>query len=124
MLGLRTVIFKVPDLEKAKQWYMDAFQAKPYFDEVFYIGFDIGGYELGLVPENIPKSKKSSNVVAYWGVEDINKSYQDLIKMGATPDEEPTNVGGELMVASVLDPWDNCIGIIYNPYFKLADKNN
>ena len=120
MLGLRTVIFKVPDLEKAKQWYMDAFQAKPYFDEVFYIGFDIGGYELGLVPENIPKSKKSSNVVAYWGVEDINKSYQDLIKMGATPDEEPTNVGGELMVASVLDPWDNVLGVIYNPHFTLV----
>jgi len=53
------------------------------------------------------------------GVEDIHKEYERLLELGATKHEEPTNVGGELMVASVKDPWKNIIGIIYNPYFKL-----
>ena len=41
------------------------------------------------------------------------------MKLGATMHEKPNNVGGELMVASVKDPWNNVIGFIYNPAFKL-----
>jgi predicted enzyme related to lactoylglutathione lyase len=58
-------------------------------------------------------------VLSYWGVEDIQKVYKHLVSLGATTHEEPTNVGGELMVATVKDPWNNIIGIIYNPTFKL-----
>jgi predicted enzyme related to lactoylglutathione lyase len=116
MLGLRTTIYRVNDLSKAKIWYSEAFGMEPYFDEPFYVGFHVGGYELGLQPD---ESLKGDNVLSYWGVEDIQKTYQHLLKIGATKHEEPTNVGGELMVASVLDPWKNIIGIIYNPDFKL-----
>ena len=49
-LGLRTVIYRVRDLAAAKAWYANAFGVQPYFDEPFYVGFDIGGYELGLHP--------------------------------------------------------------------------
>lgn len=121
MLGLRTVVYKVSDLEKAKLWYASAFKTEPYFDEPYYVGFSIGGYELGLLPEEIPQSKKSDNVVAYWGVNDIHKEYNRLIELGATENEKPTNVGGDLMVASVKDPWGNTIGLIYNPEFKLSE---
>lgn len=120
MLGLRTTIYKVNDLSKAKTWYTKAFDTDPYFDEPFYVGFNIMGYELGLLPEE-HTSSKGDNVMSYWGVEDIHKSYRKLIELGATKHEEPTNVGGELMVASVFDPWQNVIGIIYNPYFKLPE---
>jgi catechol 2,3-dioxygenase-like lactoylglutathione lyase family enzyme len=48
--GLRTVIYRVPDLTRAKAWYSEAFGIQPYFDEPFYVGFNIGGYELGLDP--------------------------------------------------------------------------
>jgi len=51
ILGLRTTIYKVSDIAKAQKWYADAFETKPYFDEPFYVGFNIGGYELGLQPE-------------------------------------------------------------------------
>src|SRR2546426_7717980 len=51
VLGLRTVIYHVPDLPRAKQWYSAAFGVKPYFDEPFYVGFNIGGFELGLDPD-------------------------------------------------------------------------
>jgi len=118
MLGLRTTIYKVPDLAKAKVWYTRAFEVEPYFDEPFYVGFNIKGYELGLLPEENNISKGES-VLSYWGVDDIQKAYQHLINLGATKHEEPTNVGGELMVATVFDPWQNIIGIIYNPEFKL-----
>lgn len=119
MLGLRTVGYMVGDLAKAKEWYTKAFGTKPYFDEPFYVGFNIGGYELGLMPEENPSTDKSDNILAYWGVEDIEKIYAQLIELGATEHEKPHNVGGELMVASVRDPWGNVVGIIYNPYFKL-----
>ena len=120
MLGLRTTIYKVDDLEKAKEWYSKAFQSEAYFDEPFYVGFNIGGYELGLLPDPVKKEQKTANVLSYWGVEDIQSEYQRLLDLGGKSLEEPTNVGGELMVAAVLDPWDNAIGLIYNPHFKIG----
>ncbi|MBX7126409.1 MAG: VOC family protein, partial [Cyclobacteriaceae bacterium] len=70
MPGLRTVIYKVSDLEKAKDWYRHAFQTSPYFDQPFYVGFNIGGYELGLDPNEKPGAVKGDNAVAYWDVAD------------------------------------------------------
>lgn len=122
MLGLRTTAYKVPDLAKAKEWYSAAFQKQPYFDEPFYVGFNIAGYELGLLPEEEPLSNGTDNIQSYWGVEDIDKEYNRLIELGAKEHEKPNNVGGDLMVASVLDPWGNVVGIIYNPHFKLNDE--
>lgn len=122
MLGLRTTIYKVNDLAKAKAWYAKAFRTKPYFDEPFYVGFNIGGYELGLIPAPAAASKKTDNVLSYWGVEKIVVEYKRLLKLGATEHEAPNNVGGELMVASVRDPWGNVVGLIYNPYFKLPKQ--
>ncbi|WP_299434360.1 VOC family protein [uncultured Aquimarina sp.] len=119
MLGLRTTIYKVSDLKKAAEWYAKAFETKQYFDEPFYVGFNIGGYELGLLPEEEVVKEKADSVLSYWGVDDIHKTYQKLIALGSVAHEEPTNVGGELMVASVKDPWNNIIGIIYNPHFKI-----
>ena len=118
MLGLRTTIYKVQNLSKAKEWYSRAFLTKPYFDETFYVGFNIGGYELGLLPDENPGTK-SANVITYWGVDNIQDEYDRLIKLGATEYELPQNVGGEIIVAAVKDPWDNIVGIIYNPEFKL-----
>ena len=119
MLGLRTTIYKVSDLEKATAWYSTVFKVHPYFVEPFYVGFNIKGYELGLLPEEDAKAIKTDNVLSYWGVEDIEEVYERFIELGAVAHEKPTNVGGELMVASVKDPWNNVIGFIYNPEFKL-----
>jgi len=64
VLGLRTTIYLVPDLSTAKQWYQDAFGVSPYFNEAFYVGFNIAGYELGLLPDE-PSSTRSDNVLSY-----------------------------------------------------------
>ena len=121
ILGLRTVIYNVADLQLAKEWYTQAFGIDPYFDEPFYAGFNIGGYELGLLPESNPTTDKPESVFTYWGVNDIEKVYAHFIESGATEHEKPHSVGDPLMVASVKDPWGNIVGFIYNPVFKLTD---
>lgn len=118
ILGLRTTIYKVGDLTAAKEWYSKAFDTQPYFDEPFYVGFDIGGYELGLQPEGNTPAGKADSALTYWGVEDINEEYDRFIASGATEHEQPQHVGGDIVVASVKDPWGNVIGLIYNPHFK------
>ncbi|MFC2151837.1 VOC family protein [Bacteroidota bacterium] len=120
-LGLRTICYMVADLAKAKEWYAKAFETEPYFDEPFYVGFNIGGYELGLLPEENPSNQKTKNVLSYWGVNEIGKMYLHLIDLGALENEKPFNVGGDLMTATVIDPWGNVIGLIYNPAFKLEE---
>lgn len=122
MLGLRTIGYLVEDLQKAKLWYAKAFKTQPYFDEPYYVGFNIGGYELGLLPNEHPEMVKSDNILGYWGVDDIQKEYQLLLELGAKEHEAPHSVGDPLMVASVRDPWNNVIGLIYNPAFKLPLK--
>ena len=121
MLGLRTVIYRVKDLNEGKDWYSKAFETKPYFDEPFYVGFNIGGYELGLLPEEGAEMKRGEGVLAYWGVEDIQSVFKRLTELGATTHEAPNDVGDGIMVATLKDPWGNLIGIIYNPYFKLGE---
>ncbi len=120
LLGLRTTIYRVGDIQKAKEWYTNAFQTAPYFDQPFYVGFNIAGYELGLQPEENPTTDKKETVITYWGVEDIKAAYADFLQAGATEHENPRNVGGEIVTASVKDLWGNIIGLIYNPEFRLS----
>ncbi|MBD3582816.1 VOC family protein [Flavobacterium selenitireducens] len=118
ILGLRTTIYKVDNLKAATEWYSKAFQIEPYFNEPFHVGFNVAGYELGLQPEENASAKKIESVLTYWGVDDIESEYKRFIDLGATEHEPPTNVGGEIVVASVKDAWGNIIGLIYNPEFK------
>ena len=91
----------------------------PYFDEPFYVGFNVGGYELGLHPGRDDASNKAEGVVTYWGVENIAESFNRLLELGATKHEEVQEVGGGIKVATVKDPFGNIFGIIENPHFKL-----
>lgn len=118
-LGLRTVGFKVPDLEAAKHWYTKVLGVEPYFDQPFYVGFNVAGYELGLQPDEQHASDKTNSVVTYWGVENVAATFAELIELGAATLEEPMDVGEGIVVASVKDPWGNAFGVIYNPHFQL-----
>ena len=116
--GLRTCIYKVSDMNEAKKWYSRAFKCEPYFEESYYIGYNVGGYELGLQPEDLTDKEKGESVIAYWGVDNVEKKLNRLRELGAIDHEKPMNVGGDVWVASVEDPWGNIIGLIYNPEFK------
>jgi predicted enzyme related to lactoylglutathione lyase len=118
-LGLRTVKYEVADMAKAKEWYSKALGLQPYFDEpAFYVGYNVGGYDLGLVPAAKAETKRTAAGVAYWGVEDAHAAFQRLIELGATPVEQVQDVGGGMLVGEVRDPFGNVLGIIYNPLFK------
>ena len=117
--GLRTVIYQVGDLDAAKLWYAKALGTEPYFDESFYVGFNVGGFELGLQPDQ-PVAVAVENVVAYWGVDDADAALAHLISAGATIKEPVQDVGEGIRVATVRDPFGNVLGIIQNPNFKVA----
>jgi predicted enzyme related to lactoylglutathione lyase len=117
--GLRTTIYKVSDINEAKAWYSKVLGIQPYFDEPFYVGFNVGGYELGLQPEEGNEGTAKGGVATYWGVYDVKETYARLLSQGAAAHEEPADVGGNIMVATVKDPWGNIFGIIYNPHFKI-----
>jgi predicted enzyme related to lactoylglutathione lyase len=117
-LGLRTVIYHAPDLDKAKAWYSSVLGFAPYFDQPFYVGFNVGGYELGLDPDASTTPGGASGV-AYWGVSEAEATLQRLLALGATERNGVQEVGDGIKVASVQDPFGNILGIIENPHFKL-----
>jgi predicted enzyme related to lactoylglutathione lyase len=118
-LGLRTAIYHVDDIEKGKNWYTEVLGVKPYFDAPFYVGFNVGGYELGLQPGAGQSGEKADGAVAYWGVENAADACKRMLELGATIHEEVQDVGGGIKVATVKDPFGNIFGIIENPNFKI-----
>ncbi len=114
--GAYTIKYAVPDLAAAKAFYAKASGVAPYFDEPFYVGFNIAGDELGLDPDLSVAPNGPGGTVAYWGVSDIAKAAAHLKKCGAKEIEEPKEVGEGIKVATYADPWGNFIGIIENPH--------
>jgi predicted enzyme related to lactoylglutathione lyase len=108
---LRTVIYKVNDLNAAKEWYIKMTGIQPYFDQPFYVGFDINGCELGLDPD-MSNITAGNQAVSYWAVDKLVDAINKLSKNGAAIIQPKTNVGGEIQVAVVKDPFGNHIGLI------------
>ena len=126
-LGLRTAAYHVSDIEKAKNWYSSVLGFAPYFDQPFYVGFNVGGYELGLQPtegDATNKVDQADGAVPYWGVADAAAALAMLLEKGATLHEDLQDVGEGIKVAAVKDPFGNVLGVIENPHFKLAQTKN
>ena len=115
LLGLRTAIYPVGDLAAAKAWYSQVTGHAPYFDQPFYVGFNVGGFELGLVPDGTPGTEGPQ---ALWGVANAAESYARLLDLGAEVLDAVQDVGDGIRVAAVRDPFGNRLGIIENPHFK------
>lgn len=115
--GLRTVIYPVTDLEQGKAWYAGVFGVAAYFDQPFYAGFAVGGFELGLVPDGTPGA---AGAKAYWGVDDIAADVARIAALGARIVSDVQDVGGGIRVAELEDPFGNVIGLIENPGFDPA----
>jgi catechol 2,3-dioxygenase-like lactoylglutathione lyase family enzyme len=114
---LGTVIYHVSDPDRAKAWYSEVLGFPPYFDQPFYVGFSVGGFELGLDPVTAPVVA-GNNEVAYGGAKDCRSAYQRRLCLGAKVRAEVQD-GHGILVASVLDPFGNSFGILRNPHFKL-----
>lgn len=116
--GLRTVIYHVSDLDRAKAWYSSVLGIEPYFDQPFYVGYNVGGYELGLDPNM--STSGAGGVGAYWGVSDCEAAVNRLLELGASAHSPVQDVGDGIRVATVNDPFGNLIGVIENPHFSIA----
>jgi catechol 2,3-dioxygenase-like lactoylglutathione lyase family enzyme len=111
--GLRTLIYPVADLDAAKAWWTELLGAGPYFDEPFYVGYEVGGYELGLLPDGDP----ADGALVYWGVPDVSAAVAAALAAGATHVAE-SNPGDDIVTATVRSPQGSIVGFIYNPHFR------
>ena len=118
--GLRSQIYQVSDLDAAKAWYTALLGHPPYFDEPFYVGFNVGGYELGLQPRENPDADQAKEAITYWGVPDVEDAYAKLLALGAKPYQAVQDVGGGIKLGAVLDPMGSILGVIENPHFLAA----
>lgn len=112
---LRTIVVHVPDIAAAKAWYAAATGTAPYFDEPYYVGFDIGGTELGLDPDPSAGTAGAGGATAYWRVENVDQALTHLLSLGGVASGAVREVGGGIRVASVRDPFGNVIGVIEIP---------
>jgi len=119
--GLRTVIYPVADLARAKTWYSALLGQEPYFDQPFYVGYTVGGFELGLDPNGKAASAEGGGPTAYWGVRDIESAFRRLRELGAGEGAPIADVGDGIRVAVVTDPFGNALGIIENPHFRVEN---
>ena len=113
LLGLRTTIYPAPDLHAATRWWAEVLGVEPYFEEPFYVGFSVGGYELGLDPN----AEVADGGVAFWGVPDCAAAHAQLLAAGATAHSDVREVGEGIRVATVRDAAGSVVGLIENPHF-------
>jgi predicted enzyme related to lactoylglutathione lyase len=107
--GIRTVIYPVGDIARAKALYAKLLGANSYVDEPYYVGFRVGDQEIGLDPHG---HKGMTGPVGYWHVEDIRKTLQLLLDAGAQAQQEVKDVGGGKLTALVRDADNNVIGLV------------
>ncbi len=113
LLGLRTVIYQTSDLEASKAWFTRLLGFAPYFDEPFFVGFSVAGYELGLLPAADP----TDGALTYWGVDDVQAAMDEAIALGATEHVPAAEVGDEIVTGTVRSPQGAIVGFIFNPHF-------
>lgn len=111
--GVKTIIYPVKDLTKAKAIYGTLFGVQPYMDEVYYVGYIVGGQNIGLDPNG--HASGMTGPVSYYHVDDIKTSLQTLLDGGATLQQDVKDVGGGKLTASVTDADNNVIGLLQMP---------
>jgi predicted enzyme related to lactoylglutathione lyase len=111
--GIKTVLHPVSDLAKAKPVYTALLGVPPQADESYYVGFDVGGQHIGLVPGGAAQGMTSP--VAYWEVPDIEAKLAEVTAAGAAVKDPVRDVGGGRLVATVTDPDGNVLGLLQDP---------
>ncbi|MFD7557095.1 VOC family protein [Streptomyces sp. NPDC059835] len=120
--GLTTVSFWADDLDAAKRWYSELLGVEPYFERPGYAEFRLGDYqhELGLIDRRYaPKGAVAGvgGAVVYWHVDEVQAVFERLLDMGAKEYESPVERGPGFVTASVIDPFGNVLGVMYNAHY-------
>ena len=109
-VGIKTVLHPVTDLETAKEVYTALLGVPPQHDAPYYVGFDVEGQHIGLVPGGGAQGMTSP--VAFWHVPDIAAKIAEVTAAGATVKEPAHDVGGGRLVATVTDRDGNVLGLL------------
>jgi predicted enzyme related to lactoylglutathione lyase len=124
--GLSTVTYFADDLEAAKRWYTELLGVEPYFERpvggpTAYLEFRFGDYqhELGVIDSRHARHVASTpaGAVVYWHVDDVTVAVERLLSLGAKEHEARTDREAGFVTASVVDPFGNIIGVMYNPHY-------
>ncbi|MEA5364398.1 VOC family protein [Amycolatopsis sp., V23-08] len=108
--GIKTVLHPVSDVEKAKAVYTALLGAEPTADSAYYVGYDVGGQHIGLVPGGGPQGM--TGPVSYWHVADIEAKLAEVTAAGGTVKDAPKDVGGGRLVATFTDADGNVLGVL------------
>ena len=121
--GVATISLWAADHQAAVEWYSKLLDMKPYFAQPGYAEFRVGDNEteVGIIDSNYAPHmsfpKEPSGVVVYWQVDDVQKVLKQLVSMEAKQLEAPKERGNGFVTASVVDPFGNILGIMYNPHY-------
>jgi predicted enzyme related to lactoylglutathione lyase len=110
---IKLFVYSVKDLAKAKAFYTKLLGVAPYVDGPYYVGFKVGGQEIGLDPNG--HSKGITGSIGYWDVADVKQSLQSLLDAGAQLHQAVTDVGGGMLIAQVKDADGNALGLRQSP---------
>jgi predicted enzyme related to lactoylglutathione lyase len=112
-IELNTVLYPVKDVDQAKATFSALFGTEPHVDSPYYVGYQVDGHEIGLVPNGHDQGMTGSET--YYDVEDINATLEALKAAGAVVVQEPTDVAAGLLVAKLRDADGNLIGVKQPP---------
>ncbi|MFC5825031.1 VOC family protein [Nonomuraea insulae] len=128
--GLTTVVFYSPDFEAAKRWYTDLFGIPPYMDTPAYMEWRVGDYqhEFGIIHSSYAGTDLAmtpdpatvgtpAGAMVHWHVDDVPATLDRLVAMGAKRHDPLHDRGAGFITASVIDPWGNILGLMYNPHY-------
>src|SRR5580658_1382545 len=101
MNTLQSIVSPVRDLDAAKAIYTALLGTEPHTDQPYYVGYNVGGIEIGLNPQGHQQGMTSP--VPMIQVADIDAALTELQEAGASLAAAPRNVGGGTRIAMVTD---------------------
>jgi predicted enzyme related to lactoylglutathione lyase len=111
--GIKTVLHPVTDLAASKAVYTALLGVPPSSDAPYYVGYEVEGQQIGLVPN--ASAQGMTSPIAYWHVSDIEAKLAEVAAAGAKVKESPRDVGGGRLVATFTDPDGNVLGLLQDP---------
>jgi len=123
--GIATIRLMAADHQAAVAWYSELLGTKAYFERPGYAEFRIGDRqtEVGIMdskyaPQAMARADTTpAGVVVYWHVDNVQAMFQRVLSMGATQLEGPQDRGHGFITATVVDPFGNILGLMYNPHY-------
>ena len=121
--GIATISLWAADHRAAVTWYSELLETTPYFERPGYAEFRIGDLqtEVGVIDRkyaaHMAASTDPAGVVVYWHVDDVATTIERVLSMGARQLEAPQDRGNGFVTATVVDPFGNILGIMYNPHY-------